>query len=98
PNSDMYSSPHHQQQQIPPPQQQQQSSLPPSQHQQQQQQAPPPSQQQQYDGGYSSALKEGYKDETFGTPDLSLLTKPTTAIKEEDALVESGDLQSSWYD
>ena len=26
--------------------------------------------------GYSSALKEGYKDETFGTPDLSLM-KPS---------------------
>ena len=40
---------------------------------------PPPSQTTQNQPmfeGYSSALKEGYKDETFGTPDLSLM-KPS---------------------
>ncbi|KAI8061296.1 hypothetical protein BDF21DRAFT_429255 [Thamnidium elegans] len=57
---------------------------------------PPPSttQQQEFDG-YSSALKEGYKDETFGTPDLGLLKRETGFIKQEE---DAAEIQSSWYD
>lgn len=69
-----------------------------------QQQVPPPllppqstssSQQQQEFDGYSSALKEGYKDETFGTPDLGLLKRETGFIKQEE---DAAEIQSSWYD
>ncbi|KAI8375723.1 hypothetical protein EDC96DRAFT_496321 [Choanephora cucurbitarum] len=75
---------------------------------------PPPSQNQPMFEGYSSALKEGYKDETFGTPDLSLM-KPSQVKQpppppppppppqpqqqqESDSFNETHDLQSSWYD
>jgi hypothetical protein len=104
-SSMLFSQHHHSpppQQQQPPSllQQQQHSHISPQQQQQQQQQqhqtpqANPLSVQQDSHAfdGFSGALKEGYKDETFGTPDMTLLKRETTN--------ELDDLQasSSWFD